>query len=366
VLGGATDQTLLQEAERTINTAIATRQAADGSFTDPTAGGQPADIATMFFGVEFGATYQLLSPYLTPATRALWGNSLAAAANYLVNHGDASWYSNGNINLGFAELFYLAWKATGRANLLRDYNNEWSFLVSPPQNKFPGAGLKIIKQPTAADGSDGAGYLAETGPGGTGFDPEYTMLQLDVAARLYLLSGDPRALRLANLEVNILKPRTSSTMMLDTSGGTRHTQPNRQVGFQDSAAVVLSLFDGRSDLAPLAIADLSAEKNWFQWASQDNPVFRRALGDSMSVAALAEAMYKKSPTITDSLASTTSTGSATVRVLRKPTASKRTVRRSRHRTRRHRHRTRRHRHRTRRHSHRTRRHSHRTRRHRHR
>ncbi len=158
VLGGATNQTLLHEAEQTINTAIATRQAADGSFTDPTAGGQPADIATMFFGVEFGTTYQLVSPYLTPATRVLWQNSLAAAANYLVTNGDANWYSNGNINLGFAELFYLAWKATGQANLLQDYNNEWSFLVSPPQNKFPGAGLKIVKQPTVADASNGTGY----------------------------------------------------------------------------------------------------------------------------------------------------------------------------------------------------------------
>ncbi len=101
-------------------------------------------------------------------------------------------------------------------------------------------------------------------------------------------------------------------MMLNTSGGTRHTQPHRQVGFQDSAAVVLSLFDGRSDLAPLAVADLSAETNWFKWASQDNPVFRRALGDSLSVAALAEAMYKRSSTITNSLASAPSTHPAAV------------------------------------------------------
>jgi hypothetical protein len=307
VLGGADDATLLHEAEQTINLAIATRQTPDGSFSSPAWDTTPADITTMFFGVEFGTTYELLSPYLDPATRRRWQRSLAAAATWLVNHGDAMWYSNGNINLGFAELFYLAWKATGEASLLRDYNNEWAFVTNPPQNRFPGAGLKIVRPSTARDGLNGKGYLAEIGPGGTGFDAEYTMLQLDVASRLYLLSGDPRALRLANLEMNMLRPRVTPRMMLITSDGTRKTEPNAQEGFQDSAAAVLCLFDGRSNLAGLAASDLTFESDWFRWASQDNPVFRRALGNSIAVAALAEAMYKSHARIVDELSAPSNT-----------------------------------------------------------
>ena len=81
-------------------------------------------------------------------------------------------------------------------------------------------------------GADGeAGYLAESGGGVPGFDPEYAGTQLDVVSRLYVLSGDPRALDLANLLTNALLPRVGGTWLLDTSGGTRHPMPDRRVPF---------------------------------------------------------------------------------------------------------------------------------------
>ncbi len=201
----------------------------------------------MFFGLEFGTTYHLLESDLDPATRASWQASLAAAANYLIDSGDTTWYANGNINLGYTEFLYLVWQATGNTTYEQAYSASWNFTMGPPQNRFPGSGLVITQQPTQADGSDGMAYLTESGAGGNGFDADYTQTQLDTACRLYLLSGDPRALRLANMLLNTLMPRVNtSTWMLDTSGGTRHTEQGREDGFMTSAFAVLGLDGGRS------------------------------------------------------------------------------------------------------------------------
>jgi len=287
---GMTRSDVLQEATGTIDTAIATRQGADGSFSPPpgTADGQPAGIATMFFGVEMGTTLLQLSPGLDPARQAAWAASLGRAADYVISSGFSTWYANGNINLGYVELLYLAWRATGASRFLTAYENAFGFVLDPPQDRFPGDGLRIVKQPSSADGSDGAGYLAENGPGGVGFDAEYSELQLDVACRLYLLSGDPRALRLANLLVNMLLPRVDDSWQLDTSGGTRHTDPNRKVPYLTSALAVLGWRAGRADLARLVASHLAATTTQygFSW-NQTNDVFRRALGNDVSVILLA-------------------------------------------------------------------------------
>jgi hypothetical protein len=102
--------------------------------------------------------------------------------------------------------------------------------------------------PNAGPDAD-AGYLAESGGGAPGFDPEYAGTQLDVASRLYVLSGDPRALRLANLLTNAVLPRVGGTWLLDTSGGTRHPLPDRHVPFTTPALAALAWLGGRSDLA---------------------------------------------------------------------------------------------------------------------
>jgi hypothetical protein len=242
----------------------------------------------MFFGDEEGNTYLQLAPVLDPSHRARWQASLVAAATYLIRHGNLSWYTNGNINLGSTELFYLAWRATGNPIFRAVYEQAWNFTLSPPQSQWPGRGLHFVHAPTRADWSDGSGYLSETGAGGTGFDAEYTSLQLDVAARLYLLSGDPRVLRLANVLVNQLLPRIASSYWLDTSAGTRHTETVRQVPLLTSAFAVLGLDGGRSDLlariAPqLAEVSATVMAPWNAYGE----VYRRALGSDISVIALA-------------------------------------------------------------------------------
>jgi hypothetical protein len=295
---GMTRPDLLQRATETIDTAIATRQAADGSFSPPpgSADGQPPGIATMFFGVEMGTTLIVLAPDLDPGRQAAWSVSLARAADYIVSGGFSTWYANGNINLGYVELLYLAWQATGAARFQAAYESAWSFVLSPPQDRFPGDGLRVVKEPSRADGSDGAGYLAENGPGGVGFDAEYSELQLDVASRLYVLSGDARALRLANLLVNMLLPRVGSDWLLDTSGGTRHTEPDRKVPFLTSALAVLGWRAGRADLTGLVTPHLAATTTQYGfWWNETNDVFRRALGNDISVILLAAGLDAPTP-----------------------------------------------------------------------
>jgi hypothetical protein len=290
VLTGHSNASLLRDAEQTINTAIVREQAPNGGFIAP---GQPSleGVQTMFFGVEFGTTYRLISRYLRPSTRAAWQRSLAAAASYLIDSGDTTWYANGNINLGDTELLWLAWKATGKTRFKQAYNASWSFTLHPPQAKFPGCGWITVRPSTTADGSNGEGYFAESGGSGCGDDPEYSMLQLDVASRLYLLSGDRRALRAANMLVNMELSRVNTaTWMLDTSDGTRHTQADRYVGFQTSAFAVLGLLTGRSNLTSYLLPQLEQEEQWYPQPYQaDASGFRRAFGDSVAVIALAAA-----------------------------------------------------------------------------
>ena len=292
VLGGESNPTLLQEAEQTINTAIAQQQTPDGGFTPPAGDGQSEAIATMFFGVELGTSYHLLAPYLDPATKAAWQASLANVGDYLITSGNAIWYSNGNINLGNTELFWLIWQATGETQFETDYNNSWAFIDAPPQSKFPGNGWVTVTAPTEANGSDGAGYFTEAGAGGTGYDPEYSMLQLDVAARLWLLSGDPRALYAANMLMNQEMTRVNTTTwMLDTSNGTRHTDADRYVGFQTGALAVLGLGAGRSDLVKYILPELQEEESWYPQTGQAASAgFRRAFGNSVALIALAAAV----------------------------------------------------------------------------
>ncbi len=194
MLTGQSQPQLLREAEGTFDTAIATRQRPDGIFVPPAGDSQPAGIATIFFAVELGNTYLELSPVLGPARRTRWRSSLAAAAYYLIDNGNLSWYTNGNINLDEIELMYLAWRATGDPALHAAYDEAWSFTLHPPQDTWPGCGLVTLRAPRQVDGSDGAGYLTETGAGGTGFDPEYSSLQLDtVEPAIPAVGRPPRA-----------------------------------------------------------------------------------------------------------------------------------------------------------------------------
>jgi hypothetical protein len=250
------------------------------------------DIDTAWYGDELGTVYDLLAKELPARTRQTWQQSLADAADFIENSGAASWYANGNINLAYTELFWLTWKATDDQRFLTDYNESWGFTSNPPQNRWPGAGWITVKAAGVSSGADGVGYFTESNGGKPGFDAEYSMIQLDVLARLYLLSRDPRVLKAANMVLNMEMPRINThTWMLDASQGSRHPQPGRYIGWLTSAFTVLGLEGGRSGLLADIVPDLTAEETWFGEAGQaDSPQFRRAFGSDLSVIALASTL----------------------------------------------------------------------------
>ena len=110
-----------------------------------------------------------------------------------------------------------------------------------------------------------------------------------MASRLFLISGDSRALRLANLLVNMLLPRIQATdWLLDTSDGTRHSQPVRTESLITSAFAVLGLHGGRIDLVPDIAPQLQAvSAAYSNPGTASGPVFRRAIGNDISAIALA-------------------------------------------------------------------------------
>jgi hypothetical protein len=110
------------------------------------------------------------------------------------------------------------------------------------------------------------------------------MVQLSEASDLYAVSRDPRALRLANLLMNALRPRISSSMQLDTSGGTRHSEVSRTIAFTSSAPAVLAWLGGRDDLSWMVQPYVDAVTSTFMASlpGASNPVYYGALGVDVS------------------------------------------------------------------------------------
>jgi hypothetical protein len=238
------DPNLKQVAIDTFDTAIAEHQLPDGAFAD--AGGAADGIGTGFFTVDLGIAYLELRSALPPSTRGRWSAAVEKAADYVIDSGDANWYANGNVTLRQTEVLWLAWSITRLPRFERAYNAEWQFTISPPQRRWPGFGLRITKAPTRSDGSDGAGYLAESGGDTPGFDPSYSDAQLDTATDLWVLTRDPRYLRMMNLLFNQLRPRIGSDWTLNATGGTRK---NYMTPFMSPAVSVLATSGDRPQLA---------------------------------------------------------------------------------------------------------------------
>src|SRR6185436_19574088 len=115
---------------------------------------------------------------------------VAGAADFLIRNGNLTWYTNGNINIGNTELFYLAWRVSGAERFRQAYNQSWAFTLHPPQDRWPGFGLQLLDTGSSSvDDNGAAGYLAESGGGQPGFDAEYAGVQLDVVSHLYVLSS---------------------------------------------------------------------------------------------------------------------------------------------------------------------------------
>ncbi len=190
---------------------------------------------------------------LPAATSTRWRMSLARAADWLINTHQTTFYINGNVNLRQTEVLWLAWAATGNRRFWNAYQREWTFTISPPGPRWSAYGLKYTRVPTVADGVDGAGYLAESGGGTPGYDPSYTMAQLDTATELYVLTRSPRYVRLMNLLFNQERPRINRAFTLNATDGTRK---NDDIPFLTSAPGVLVLTGQRPALRSFWLGQL--------------------------------------------------------------------------------------------------------------
>jgi hypothetical protein len=265
-----------------------THQHADGGWADTPTG--PSDgVPTEFIGQQLGTIVLLMADQLDAPTRGRWQDALVRTARFLLNHGDAQWYSNGNINLGYTLTLGLAARVSGDPALLAAYETSWSFTLAPGGIRFAAFGVRYATPATREDAADGAGYLVENGTGGAGFDAHYTQLQADIATRMWLTLGDPRALRLVNLTTNMLRPRVNASWTLDTSYGSRH--PGGGYSFPYITAGAAASAACRNDLDGRSRSQLSALETWFdrnldQTSLYDNDDWAFYLGESAANFAL--------------------------------------------------------------------------------
>jgi hypothetical protein len=277
------DPALFPVAEATFDHAIATEQLSDGAFQVK---GEPNQVATGMEIVELGITYLELRDQLDPQTRIEWATAIERAADYLIQSGATTWYINGNVQIRQVEDMWLAWKITGDEHFERSYESEWSFTIAPPRPRWTGFGLQITQQPSRADGSDGAAYLAESGSGAPGFDPEYTTSQLDGATSLWVLTHEERYLRLMNLLFNQLRPLVSSNGILDARNGTRKSSV---LPFFSMGPAILLESNHRPDLSQFVSVQLAlVTKEYLNPSIYSNLNAYRGLGTWLSMPLLYE------------------------------------------------------------------------------
>lgn len=224
-------------AVETFDRAIRDHRNPDGSM------GDKLSPESMFFGIELASAYLDLEPALDAPTRERWRTTLVGIVAYLqasgnLDNGKRNWYTNGNIELDELLLLHLVSQVTHADIYPAMIATQWDFTITPPQGRWKGFGLIYTRQPTRADGTDGAAYLAESGGKEPGFDPDYTMFQADIASRLYLRTGEARYLRLVNLFMNQLMPQVDKkTWIIDATSGSRrkHRMPFFTCGLATAA-----------------------------------------------------------------------------------------------------------------------------------
>jgi hypothetical protein len=250
-LGDLPDRRQRAAVIETFDHAITEHQQPDGSYGKET---NSEAINVAFFAPVLGSALLVLGDRIPRRTRKRWQRSLLRSTEFLERHKELDWYVNGNINLAYALTLYVTWRATGDQHARTLYRRQLEFVTSPPA-RWADRGLELKRRPSRKDGSDGRAFLAESGPGGTGYDPEYSLLQLDVLSRLYLLSGDREIRRLMNLLTNQTLTGVDERWRLLTTG-TRHPERDRYVPYNTAALVVLARLGGRKDLRSKVQASL--------------------------------------------------------------------------------------------------------------
>lgn len=183
----------------------------------------------------------LLQDVLDRETYQAGVRSMVRFGNYLITQPqpttESEYYINGNYELAELYFYWQLYRLTGHEKWNTQYETQYEWCIDPTPNTdsagLPGYGLTYVTTPTLPDGRDGKGYLGESqnnglagpnGVAGPGYDGDYTQFQLSIVTRLWMLNGDPRILRLANLFHNqLMDDVNTSTWVLDATGGSRHS-----------------------------------------------------------------------------------------------------------------------------------------------
>jgi hypothetical protein len=242
-----------QMAIDTINTAIKVHQLSSGDFDDGTpSSGTSGDNGTMWVEAE-GYSALALRNYVPIATEQSWEQSMVKYTNFLET-GDTKWYANGNVNMSYAvallETYDLA-KFVGDSNAStywNDYVFEKAFLTNPDQATGDMACNSTSVEKTRWGGgygqqatSDGGYYFREAAGGGAcaasvcangivpcnGFDPEYTMLQMNNASVGLSVGGDNSFFQgVLENEYRAEDPLIGTNGVINAGNGSRKDHPD--------------------------------------------------------------------------------------------------------------------------------------------
>lgn len=287
------DGPALNYAVQGFNKTISSYQHPSGAF-----GGTSADDAmeTMWNANQIGFAALLLKPQISKAQYDRWAKSVTGAANYLVKNKNLTWYTNGNVVLGNALTMALAARlSTGDAAAIftTHYQNAIDFSVAPT-GRWAGRGLRFTKGTSAAD-PDARGYFTEEGSNNgrteIGFDPEYTLVQMEHLASIAVVTGDKDVLGYLNALYNQLETRLDkSSWLYDSSGGTRKGAPDysstRSVApFDTGSLSVLANLGGRDDLKTYLV---SQRKTYEQTYKRAGDRYRFAFGWATALTSLSQ------------------------------------------------------------------------------
>jgi hypothetical protein len=270
--GNGADLVDRDEVVSLFDTVIESYQRPDGGIDQVAGVTTSREVTTMFFTTQLGSALLMLKPQLDLPTLERWEKSLRSAVDFLDRNGNFDYYTNGNVNVGNALGAALAWKVTGEDRYQRLFRKAFDFAIDPPRSKWDGWGLRLTKETNKSDGSDGAGYLTEAGPDRKpGYDADYTQLQADQTALLFLVTHDKEVLRLLNLLTNQLLAHTDQhNWHLDIGNGTRHPESGKWRFLETPALAVLAWRGGRDDLDATAEAQGGATVDTFAKPSTYN------------------------------------------------------------------------------------------------
>lgn len=250
-----TNGCLVSMCDQTIAWTIANYQRPDGAFGKP--GDPNAAITNVWFVRDFALAWAIIGHAFSANKAAAYEKALRAALDWHLARGETKWWTNGNLEVAEAEMWFNGWKATGDPRYKTAYEAQIPWLIKPPQDKFNGKGWRTSKATARMEG-----FFTEDPPPSypvtwtvteKQYDPEYSQVQLTSMTRLFVTSDNPWLLGLGQGLLDKLLHRVNATYQLDCAGGSRHGEPGRKAAFVTPALAVYSRH-GRPDLVGRAQA----------------------------------------------------------------------------------------------------------------